>query len=201
MERNESKSFDFLRRMGPVVKAEDLRGAGISPGAIRRLALEGRIVRLRHGYYRPAGCEVSDEQLLARLVPCGIVCMESALFHYGYSDFVPRAWSIAVPRTVSRTRLSIDGLSVRAYYVKDGLFELGRSTGLFNGVTLPVYDRERTICDAFRCRSSLDAELFGKAVRAYAEDPEKRLPSLLRYAHEMRLEKKIAGTMEVLLNG
>lgn len=62
--------------------------------------------------------------------------MESALFYYGYSDFSPRQWSIAVPRTFSRTKLKIDSLTTKVYSVQ-----------------LAVYDRERTICDRFKYRT------------------------------------------------
>lgn len=54
-----------------------------------------------------------EEQVLASLLPASIVCVESALFYYGYSDFAPRQWSIAVPRTFARTRLHIDSLATK----------------------------------------------------------------------------------------
>ena len=110
--------------------------------------------------------------MLATLIPQGIVCVESALFHYGYSDFAPRKWSIAVPRSVSRAKLDVDALPLQTYFVQRDLYELGETTGDFDGVTLPVYDRERTICDCFKYRSRLDNELFSKALNAYANDPK-----------------------------
>ena len=60
-------------------------------------------------------------------------------------------------------------------FVQQDLYELGKTTGDFHGVTLPVYDRERTICDCFKYRSRLDTELFSKALNAYANDPQKNL--------------------------
>lgn len=70
------------------------------------------LICIRHGYYQLAEADTSsEEQLLAVLIPKGIVCVESALFHYGYSDFAPRKWSIAVPRSMSRTKLEVDALA------------------------------------------------------------------------------------------
>ncbi len=34
--------------------------------------------------------EPKEEALISKLLPQGIVCVESALFYYGYSDFAPR---------------------------------------------------------------------------------------------------------------
>ena len=84
--------------------------------------------------------QITEEQLLRELLPQGIVCMESALFHYGYSDFAPRAWSVAVPRTASRTVGNIGEFPVRAYYIQKEYFSIGKTVESFNGVMLPTYD-------------------------------------------------------------
>ena len=127
--------------------------------------------------------------------------MESALFHYGYSDFAPRKWSIAVPRSMSRTKLDIDAPALQTYYVQPEIYELGKTTADFNGVMLPVYDRERTICDCFKYRSRLDNEIFNKALNAYVNDSKKDLRILSGYAKKLRVYKKVTELMEVLLNG
>ena len=69
------------------------------------------------------------------------------------------------------------------------------------GVILPVYDRERTICDCFKYRTKLDNEIFNKAVNAYAADEKKNLANLSGYAKQMKLYTKVMNVMEVLLNG
>ena len=127
--------------------------------------------------------------------------MESVLFHYGYSDFTPRKWSIAVPRSMSRKKLDVDALVLQPYYVQQDLYELGKTTDNFDGVILSVYDRERTICDCFKYRSRLDNEMFNKAINAYANDKKKNLNNLSTYAKKLRVYKKVTDLMEVLLNG
>lgn len=62
------------------------------------------------------------------------------------------------------------------------LYDLGKATDDFDSVILSVYDRERTICDCFKCRSKLDNEIFNKALNAYANDTEKNLNNLSAYA-------------------
>ncbi|MGN0909971.1 MAG: type IV toxin-antitoxin system AbiEi family antitoxin domain-containing protein [Thermoguttaceae bacterium] len=191
-----------LIEKGGVAKSADFVAAGIHAVNVVNLCNAGYLDRVRHGYYQLAEADASsEEQLLATLIPKGIVCVESALFHYGYSDFAPRKWSIAVPRTMSRTKLNIDALALQTYYVQSEIYELGRITDDFDGVILPVYDRERTICDCFKYRSRLDNEIFNKALNAYAKDPRKNLPNLSSYAKKLRAYKKVTELMEVLLNG
>ena len=187
---------------GGIAKSADFVAAGIRAVDVVNLCNAGYLDRVRHGYYQMAEQhETAEEQILATLIPQGIVCVESALFHYGYSDFAPRKWSIAVPRSVSRAKLDVDALPVQTYFVQRDLYELGKTTGDFDGVTLPVYDRERTICDCFKFRSRLDNELFSKALNAYANDPKKNLSNLSVYAKKLRVYKKVIELMEVLLNG
>lgn len=187
---------------GGIAKSADFVAAGIRAVDVVNLCNAGYLDRVRHGYYQMAEQhETAEEQMLATLIPQGIVCVESALFHYGYSDFAPRKWSIAVPRSVSRAKLDVDALPVQTYFVQRDLYELGKTTGDFDGVILPVYDRERTICDCFKYRSRLDNELFSKALNAYANDPKKNLSNLSVYAKKLRVYKKVIELMEVLLNG
>ena len=193
---------DVIESKGGIAKSADFVAAGIRAVDVVSLCNAGYLDRVRHGYYQMAEQnEATEEQMLATLIPQGIVCVESALFHYGYSDFAPRKWSVAVPRTISRTKLDVDALPLQTYFVQQDLYELGKTTGDFHGITLSVYDKERTICDCFKYRSRLDTELFSKALNAYANDPQKNLSNLSIYAKKLRVYKKVIELMEVLLNG
>ena len=165
-----------IENNGGIAKTSDFAANGINKYEVAAFCKEGFIERIRRGFYQlPQSNSAAEEQLIHELLPQGIICVESALFHYRYSDFSPREWSIAVPRTATRA-------------VK-------------NGVILPVYDRERTICDCFKYRTKLDNEIFNKAVNAYVADEKKNLANLSKYAKEMKLYTKVMNVMEVLLNG
>ena len=195
-------SKQVIIEKGGIAKTSDFVAAGIPAVDVVNLCNTGYLERIRHGYYQLAdGNTSSEEQLIATLLPKAIICVESALFHYGYSDFAPRKWSIAVPRSMSRTKLDIDALTLQTYYVQSEIYELGKTTADFNGVVLPIYDRERTICDCFKYRSRLDHEIFSKALNAYAKDEKKNLQNLSIYAKKLRVYKKVNELMSVLLEG
>ena len=185
-----------------IAKTAELIAAGLSKSDISNLCNNGYIERVRHGYYSLAEAnDAGEEQLIQTLLPEAIVCVESALFHYGYSDFAPRVWTLAVPRTMTKTKINMDVITYEPYYIQNKLHELGKTFADFDGVTLPVYDRERTICDCFKYRTKLDNEIFNKAVNAYVADDNKNLSNLSKYAKEMKVYKKVMDLMEVLLNG
>lgn len=193
---------NVIKNNGGIAKTSDFADKGINKYEAAAFCREGIIERIRRGFYQlPQSNGVTEELLIHELLPQGIICVESALFHYGYSDFSPREWSIAVPRTASRAVKNIEEFSMKAYYIQKDFLTIGKSMDNFNGVTLPVYDRERTICDCFKYRAKLDNEIFNKAVNAYVADEKKNLANLSKYAKEMKLYIRVMNVMEVLING
>lgn len=191
-----------IKNKGGIAKTADFTAEGMKNYEVAALCKEGFIERIRRGFYQlPHSNQIAEEQLIQEFLPQGIVCVESALFHYGYSDFAPREWSVAVPRTASRAIKKIEEFPIKAYYIQKDFLQIGKSADSFNGVVLAVYDRERTICDCFKYRTKLDSETFNKAVNAYATDKNKNLANLSKYAKEMNLYTKVMNVMEVLLNG
>lgn len=192
---------NIIEASGGIARTANFLAAGLSKTDVCALFNHGYLKRVRHGYYRLAeALEISEEQLLVTLIPEGVLCVESALFYYGYSDFMPRAWSIAVPRTVSRTKIKTTAVKVKVYFIQNEHHALGKTTALLNDVELFIYDRERTLCDCFKYRSRLDNETFIKAVHAYAADEKKNLKNLSCYAKELGVYRKLSELMEVLLN-
>lgn len=190
-----------IDKSGGIIKTADLINEGLTKFDITNLANDCFIKRIKHGYYRLSETNISEEQILSTLLPEGIVCVQSALFHYGYSDYTPSEWNISVQRTISRSKLKIDEVPIKAYYIQNELFELGKTTDDFNGYTLNIYDRERTICDCFKYKNQLDSEIFNKAINAYIADNKKNLANLSKYAKQLKVYKKVTELMEVLLNG
>ena len=140
---------NIIEKSNGIAKTAELISAGLSKADISQLCNAGYIERVRHGYYSLSGSnDIQEEQLIQTLLPEAIVCVESALFHYGYSDFAPRVWTLAVPRTMTKTKINMDAVLYKPYYIQNKLHELGKTYAEFNGVELPVYDRERTICAA-----------------------------------------------------
>lgn len=192
----------IIKDNGGIIKTAQLNEAGIQNSEIKKMCESGELERVKHGYYRISGeMELPEEKLIVTFLEEGIVCMESALFYYGYSDKTPLVWTLAVPRDISRSKIKMENFAYKLYFVQQDKLSLGKTTGVFNGIKLPVYDRERTICDCFKYRSKMDNEMFNKAINAYVADDKKNLGNLSGYAKEMRVYKKVTELMEVMLNG
>ncbi|MBP7177307.1 MAG: abortive phage infection protein [Thermoclostridium sp.] len=191
-----------IRECGGVARNSDFQRGGLRNYQITKLCSLGFLERVKRGYYQLSSYQDSEEEkVIAKAFPDSILCMDSALFYYGYSDRTPLEWTLAFPRSVSRNRLRTKTPKIKPYFIKEDLFLLGKTEQEINGVHLSIYDRDRTICDCFKYQRKIDSEMFNKAIVAYSKDVKKNLGNLITYAKKMRVYRKMSEIMGVLING
>ena len=123
---------------------------------------------------------------------------ETALFFHDLTDREPLAYSVTVKTGYNPTRLKGEGAQV--FTIKAELHEVGLTTAQTPfGHDVPVYDKERTMCDVLRSRSHIEMQTFQGALKAYARRSDKDLRTLMRYAKLFRVEKILRQYLEVLL--
>ena len=175
-----------------VMTTAELLEAKLYYADIKQLLDEGFIERVRRGYYHWVEDEGESEiVIINRLFPDAVLCMETALFYYQYSDRNPSEWSFAIDKNVSKLRTNIDYPFIRAYRVEKQLLMLGEIEGEIDHHTVRIYDRDRTICDVLRNMNKMDKEIFNKAIQGYVSDPQKSIPNLMKYAQVLRVQKKV----------
>lgn len=100
---------------------------------IQRMLGAGLIEKVKRGYYHwTMGSGKGDVVIISRLFPDGILCMETALFYYGYSDRNPAEWNIAIDKNTSRQRTRIDYPSVKAYRIEPTILSIGARKNLLS---------------------------------------------------------------------
>ena len=155
-----------------------------------KLIADGYVEKIRRGYYQWIDPDdFSEVGTVIRLFPDAILCMDTALRYYGYSDRTPGDWHLAVSKDSGKSRFKIDYPFVKPYYVEPALLELGLTTVTMDGHTIRIYDKDRLICDCLRYRNKMDKEIFNKAIQKYIADPEKSIPKLMEYAGPLRVKK------------
>ncbi len=167
---------------------------------IKQLLDAGLIERIKRGYYHwIEDCGESEVVMINHLFPDAVLCMETALFYYGYSDRNPAEWNFAIDRNVSKQRTKIDYPFIKAYRVESALVTLGETKGKIDFVDVRIYDRDRTICDVLRNMNKMDREIFNKAIQGYVKDPQKNIPNLMEYAKVLHVQKRVKEMIGVWL--
>ena len=177
-------------RYGGIMRTTQLSEEKVFYSQREKLIADGYVEKVRRGYYQWVDPEdLSEAGTVSRLFPDAILCMETALRYYGYSDRNSSAWHLAVSKDSGKSRFKISVPIVKPHYVEPTLLEIGLATGYIDGHPVRIYDKERVICDCLRYRNRMDKEIFNKAIQRYVTDPQKNISRLLEYAESLRVQK------------
>jgi predicted transcriptional regulator of viral defense system len=190
----------LAENQGGLIKTSEMLDAGIKAYEIRKLVQDGVLERIKQGYYQlKENEEISEEALIAKLFPDGVICMNTALFYYGYSNRTPMAWDIAIDKHTSKSRFKLEYPYVQPYYLEPHLLTFGVTTGDFSGSLMKIFDRDRLICECLKYENKMDRETYNKAIQSYVVDAGKRITKLLEYAQKRRVLKQVKDRIGVWL--
>lgn len=183
-----------------VIKLSDFTSRGYHNSIIDKLIKNGYVEKIKAGYYEWVDGEiVSNAVIITKLFPEAVVCLDSALYLYGYSKRTPSEWHIAVSKNRKTSKHKIEYPPMYFYFIIDKYMEIGCSEVEFEGHKLSVFDRDRTICDTIRYEKKMDKEIYNYAIRSYVRDPEKNIRNLLDYAEKMNIKNKVSNIIGLWL--
>ena len=197
MDRVEKKQYELeiieklIDEKGGLAKTSDIEALGIDYRRIISFVEEGRLRRVKNGYYTACSTEYPEEQLIATMYPDGVLTMESALYRYGYLSKKPLGWSIAISKNTSKSRFKVEYPVVEPFYTEDEVLTLGVTEIPFAEGMMKIYTRERLICDVIKYQEKMDREDFKEALRSYIDDPKKDVAELMSMAIERKVRKKV----------
>jgi predicted transcriptional regulator of viral defense system len=162
-----------------MMRANELRAAGIGPQTIARAVENGEIERISRGLYQHREAETEEHQILAEAavrVPKGVIALTSALAFHDLTDQMPRRVWMAIGTS--------DWLPVQSYpplrivrfterYLRQGI-----ERHEIAGVSVPVYSVTKTLADAFRNPKLVDRSVAIESLRS-ALDQRKVTPSMI----------------------
>ncbi len=187
--------FDILKkefqRRGGILKTAELKELRLSSRQIKRLLDDGVIAKTKRGFYELTDYVIQEEVIIARLFPKAVIFLESALYHYGYTDRIPSAWQIAVDRYSKTTQYNIDYPLVKPYYLEPKFLYIGVDIMEVDGIEVKIYNKDRTICDVLRYEKKLEKEVFNNAITRYIEDSGKNIRKLFEYAEIFNIKNKV----------
>lgn len=198
------KDIEILRKLfsqhNYIMTTAELTASKLYYADIKLLMDKGLIEKVKRGYYHWLDdFGESEIVIINRLFPDAVLCMETALFYYKYSDRNPAEWNLAIDKNASRQRTKIDYPFIKAYRVEPTLITLGETSGKIDSIDVRIYDRDRTLCDVLRNMSKMDKEIFNKAIQGYIKDPQKNIPNLMAYAKTLRVQRRVKDLIGVWL--
>lgn len=154
----------------PILRARELRAAGIAAETISRAVANGEIAKIAHGLYQRPDIDTDADQNLAEVakrVPKGVIAMVSALAFHGLTDQMPRRIWIAIG--TSDWAPAIDYPPVRIVRLSDKYLRQGIERHAIAGVDVPIYSVPKTLADLFRNSRLVDRSVAVEGLRAALE--------------------------------
>lgn len=189
----------FIRQKGGIIKKEQIKELGVDYRKILSYVEKGELIRVKNGYYAVTFDDFTEEELIAMLFPDGVLCLESALFFYGYTSKKPYGWKIAVDKNTSKSRFKLDYPQVTPFYTEPEVLRLGVTTIMLGDKKMKIYERERLVCDCLKYEDKMDREIWKEGLLSYIQDPDKDVEKLMRYARERKVLKKVQTMIGVWL--
>lgn len=189
----------LIEEQGGIVKKEQFTELGIDYRRILDFVQSGDLVRIKNGYYTDRIDRFTEEELVARLFSDARLCMESALYAYGYISQKPYAWHLAVDKNTSKSRFKMDYPKIIPYYTELDALELGSTEITMSGQQFLIYDRDRVICDCLKYETKLEREVFKEALQSYIRDSQKDISALMAYARARKVVGKVQSMIGVWL--
>lgn len=189
----------FIDQNGGIVKKEEFAQLDVDYRKILEFVDNGSLVRIKNGYYTDRIDRFTEEELIARLFPDARLCLESALYAYGYIQQKPYGWHLAVDKNTSKSRFKMDYPKVIPYYTEPEALELGSTTIEWEGLTFQIYNKERMICDCLKYEEKLEREVFKEGLQSYIRDTDKNISALMEYARARKVVGKVQSMIGVWL--
>jgi predicted transcriptional regulator of viral defense system len=172
----------------PFFTSREAQAVGVSSAILGHYVKTGKLTRIGRGLYRRTDYKSHSPSLwndlaeAASSVSGGVVCLISALALYDLTEELPRQHWIGIRHgTTAKSTRQIKTVRFRN-------LELGKTEIKIKGVSIPIFDRERTIVDTFRLLSRETAIKALKAAIAKGGKNRLDLVKLEAYAKKLRFD-------------
>jgi predicted transcriptional regulator of viral defense system len=193
------KLEELFKAEGPILKSAALRSAKFCSKDIACLVKAGHLSSVRRGYYAwgPSGDTMDDMEVLASLIPEGVISLFSAANYHDLSTIIPQTIEITLPASM-RTPSLPGNLHVTVHKAANHIYPVGIETVQAANHTLKIYNRERTVCDFIRNRLKIGKDTALEVLKTYMSG-RKNLQKLYEYAELLQIEGVIHPYLEALV--
>ncbi len=194
------KAEEIFRQHHGLLRTTEASRLGIAPATLYAMREAGVAVQENRGLYRLAEIQPPgnpDLVQVALLVPKAVICLISALSFYNLTTQIPHLVYIALPRRSQRPRLSYPVVDV--IWLPDPAYQAGIEAHTLDGVTVRIYDREKTVADCFRYSERVGKDVLLEMLHEYKRQGNVNVSLILNYARIDRVVEKLKPYLEAIL--
>lgn len=156
---------------------------------------KGEAVRIKNGVYADIDALANTMVNIKMIIPGGTLCLWSAWSVYNLTTQIPNAYYVAIERT--RKITLPDYPEFQLVYQSDSLLSIGATQKNVQGYDVPIFDIERSVCDAIKYRNKVGIDVMAEVLQTYLKRPDKNISRLMDYASKLRIRKTLNQYLEV----
>jgi predicted transcriptional regulator of viral defense system len=173
---------------------------GIAPRTLYSMRDSGLIRQISRGVYQLAVFEPiqnPDLVITALRIPKAVICLTTALNHYGITTQIPRKVFIALPRDAEKPRMEYPPLDI--IWLSHNSYSAGISVQTMDGIPVKIYSLEKTIADCFKFRNKIGEDVALEALKEYLNLLARDLEQLIMYLKIDRVESMVEPYLRALI--
>jgi len=190
----------IFRQYGGQLRMSEAISHGVSRYSLYKMRDNGIIEQVSRGIYRLvdlAPITNPDLVTVSLRFPKAVICLISALSYHQITTQIPHEISVAVSRNARMP--SLDTPPVHAYKFSDEAFNAGIEKHQIDGVTVQIYNPEKTLADCFKYRNKLGMDVVLESLKLYKSQKSYSLDKLLKYARICRVDKIMKPYLEAII--
>lgn len=129
---------------------------------IKKEISEGNLFPKGKGFYSDKEL-CSELELIVARYPKAVFTGESAYYYYGFTDIVPDYYCLATKREDTRIKNKL----VKQVFVKDNLYEFGKSKIEYQNIKICIYSKERLLADLVRFKNRIPFDYYKEVIGNY----------------------------------
>lgn len=196
----ENTIIKMARKTG-VVRAREIRKAGIHPEYLRKLCKKGLLIRTGRGLYVLADGDFTEHHSLAeacKRVPHGIICLLSALSYHEIGTQNPHQIWMAIDRSMRKPK--VDYPPIRIFRFSGPSLEEGIEKKKIEGVSVRVYNPAKTVADCFKYRNKVGIDVAIEALKECWRSRRSTVDELVHYAKICRVRNIMQPYIEAIVS-
>lgn len=196
----ENAILRMARKTG-VVRAHEIREAGLHPEYLRKLCKSGQLIRAGRGLYSLADGDFTEHHSLAeacKRVPRGIICLLSALSYHEIGTQNPHQIWMAIDRAMRKPK--VDYPPIRIFRFSGPSLKEGIEEKKIEGVSVRIYNPAKTVADCFKYRNKVGIDVAIEALKECWRSRRCEIDELVHHARICRVSNIMQPYMESIVS-
>ncbi len=188
----------YIRKNGGYITARQAKALGRTTYyKVLELVKEGTLTRIRQGVYALTDELANTMVDIRKIIPEGVLCLYSAWAYYRLTTQIPSGYYVAIEK--SRKIRVPDYPPITLCFWKENMYKLGIVNTLIDGYDVPIYDIEKSVCDAIKYRNKIGIDVSSEILKTYLGRKDRNIDKLMKYAKVMRVASTLKKYLEIQL--